>query len=150
MDGRNRQASRTLRRNKQLFRLSAWALPWKRAHQIMEATMPNIRARYVLGVAATAALAACGVKTTVQPTPASRAFDPVCVEGVTVFDDFSKVPYDYYEVAFVQSSSNGLYTGNGDALLAMRKRAGEQGANAIVVNDLAVKDSPVKDLGAAL
>ena len=116
--------------------------------------MPNIRARHALGVAATlaasAALAACGVKTTVQPTPASRAFDPVCVDGVTVFDDFSKVPYDYYEVAFVQSSSNGLYTGNGDALLAMRKRAGEQGANAIVVNDLAVKDSPVKDLGAAL
>lgn len=102
------------------------------------------------GLAAGVALAACGVKTTTTPTPASRAFDPVCVDGVTVFDDFSKVPYDYYEVAFVQSSSNSLYTGNGDALLAMRKRAGEQGANAIVVNDLAVKDSPIKNLGAAV
>lgn len=102
------------------------------------------------GLAAAVALAACGVKTTTTPTPASRSFDPVCVDGVTVFDDFSKVPYDYYEVAFVQSSSNGLYTGNGDALLAMRKRAGEQGANAIVVNDLAVKGSPIKNLGAAV
>lgn len=115
--------------------------------------MPNIRVRAfgaVTGLAAAAALAACGVKTTVQPTPASRAFDPVCVNGVTVFQDFSQVPYDYYEVAFVQSSGNGLYTGNGDALLAMRTRAGEQGANAIVVNDLAVKGSPIKNLGAAL
>jgi len=102
------------------------------------------------GLAAAVALAACGVKTTTTPTPASRAFDPVCVDGVAVFDDFSKVPYDYYEVAFVQSSSNSLYTGTGDALLAMRKRAGEQGANAIVVNDLAVKDSPIKNLGAAV
>lgn len=115
--------------------------------------MPNIRIRALGAVTAlttAAALAACGVRTTVQPTPASRAFDPVCVNGVAVFDDFAKVPYDYYEVAFVQSSGNGLYTGNGDALLAMRTRAGEQGANAIVVNDLAVNGSPIKNLGAAL
>lgn len=112
--------------------------------------MRNFRPAHALGVAAAIALTACGVKTTVQPTPASRAFDPVCVDGVTVYQDFSKVPYDYYEVAFVQSQGNSLYTGTGDALLAMRKRAAEQGANAIVVNSLAVKDSPVKDLGAAL
>lgn len=112
--------------------------------------MRIFRPAHALGVAGAIALAACGVKTTVQPTPASRAFDPVCVEGVTVYSDFSKVPYDYYEVAFVQSEGNSLYTGNGDALLAMRKRAAEQGANAIVVNSLAVKDSPVKDLGAAI
>lgn len=96
------------------------------------------------------ALGACGTRTTVQPTPANRSFDPVCVEGVAVFDDFSRVPYDYYEVAFIQSEGNSVYNGKGDALLAMRKRAGEQGGNAIVVNSLAVKANTIKLIGAAL
>ncbi len=110
------------------------------------------RTRYTLlaACAGMTALAACGTRTTVHPTPANRSFDPVCVDGVAVFDDFSKVPYDYYEVAFITSSSNGVYAGNGDALLAMRKRAGEQGGNAIVVNSLRVKATPIKILGAAV
>lgn len=112
--------------------------------------MSHIRATRIALCAAMVAFGACATRTTVKPTAASRSFDPVCVDGVAVFDDFSKVPYDYYEVAFVQSEGNSLYTGNGDALLAMRKRAGEQGANAIVVNSIAVNSSPVKDLGAAL
>lgn len=101
-------------------------------------------------VAATVAIGACGTRTTVQPTPASRSFAPVCVEGVAVFNDFTTVPYDYYEVAFIQSEGNSVYTGTGDALLAMRKRAGEQGGNAIVVNSLRTQAGPVKLLGAAL
>lgn len=107
-------------------------------------------ARPLLTGAAVVALGACATHTTVQPTAANRSFDPVCADGVTVFDDFSKVPYNYYEVAFVQSAGNGVYTGNGDALLAMRKAAGEQGANAIVVNSLGVQAGPVKVLGAAV
>lgn len=95
-------------------------------------------------------LGACATRTTVTPTAASRRFDPVCVEGVAAFDDFSKVPYDYYEVAFVQAEGNSVYTGQGDILLAMRKRAGEQGGNAIVVNSLKATGAPVKVLGAVL
>lgn len=95
-------------------------------------------------------LGACATRTTVTPTAATRSFDPVCVAGVAVFDDFSKVPYDYYEVAFIQSESNSVYTGQGDALLAMRKRAGEQGGNAIIVNSLNATGAPVKVLGAVL
>lgn len=112
--------------------------------------MLNNRIARVLGCVAAVSVGACTTHTTVQPTRASRAFDPVCVDGVAVFDDFSKVPYNYREVAFVQSNGNSVYTGNGDALLAMRKAAGEQGANAIVVNSISVKAGPVKNLGAAL
>lgn len=112
--------------------------------------MANVRSPRFTACAAVIALGACGTRTTVQPTPASRSFDPVCVEGVAVFNDFSRVPYDYYEVAFIQSEGNSVYNGQGDALLAMRKRAGEQGGNAIVVNSLKVKASPIKVLGAAL
>lgn len=96
-------------------------------------------------------LSACGrTRTTVQPTPANRSFDPVCVNGVAVFSEFSRVPYDYYEVAFITSQGNSVYTDNSDALNALRKRAGEQGGNAIVVNSLRVKGSAIKTIGAAL
>lgn len=112
--------------------------------------MINTRYIRLLGIAGAITLGACGTRTTVQPTPANRSFDPVCVEGVAVFDDFGRVPYDYYEVAFIQSEGNSVYNGAGDALLAMRKRAGEQGGNAIVVNSLAVKANTVKVIGAVL
>ncbi len=112
--------------------------------------MANTRYTRLLACAGAVALGACGTRTTVQPTPASRSFAPVCLEGVAVFDDFSRVPYDYYEVAFIQSEGNSVYNGKGDALIAMRKRGGEQGGNAIVVNSLGVKSNPVKVLGAVL
>lgn len=111
--------------------------------------MANAFSIRVVACAAALTLGACATHTTVQPTAANRSFDPVCVEGVTVFQDFSTVPYNYYEVAYVQSEGNSVYNGRGDALIAIRKRAGEQGGNAIVVNSLKVKDSPIKILGAA-
>jgi hypothetical protein len=103
-----------------------------------------------MACAAAVAVGACGTRTTVQPTPATRAFDPVCLEGVAVYDDFSKVPYDYYEVAFIQSEGNSVYTSDSDARNAMRTRAGEQGGNAVVINSIQVKDSPAKIIGAAV
>ncbi len=112
--------------------------------------MTNTRYTRLIACAAAIALGACGTRTTVQPTPANRSFDPVCVNGVAVFDDFSRVPYDYYEVAFITSEGNSVYSGKGDALIAMRTRAGQQGGNAIVVNSLRVKASPIKVIGAAL
>lgn len=112
--------------------------------------MVNTRYARLIACACATALGACGTRTTVQPTPANRSFDPVCVNGVAQFDNFSRVPYDYYEVAFISSQGNSVYNGKGDALLAMRKRAGEQGGNAIVVNSLRVKASPMKVIGAAL
>ncbi|MGI9090118.1 MAG: hypothetical protein ACR2GG_03315 [Gemmatimonadaceae bacterium] len=112
--------------------------------------MANTRYTRLIACAGAITLGACGTRTTVQPTPANRSFDPVCVDGVAVFDDFSRVPYDYYEVAFISSQGNSVYNGKGDALLAMRKRGGEQGGNAIVVNSLRVKAGTIKVIGAAL
>jgi len=111
-----------------------------------------IRSRFyapalVLGTLLTGA---CATRTTTHPTSNSRSYSPVCDEGVAVYDDFSTVPYDYYEVAFITAEQNAVYASKNDMVAAMRKRAGEQGGNAIVVNSVANSKSTVKILGEAL
>jgi hypothetical protein len=95
-------------------------------------------------------LSACATRTNVQPTASSRSFSPVCSEGVAVYDDFTSVPFDYYEVAYITAEQNSVYTDKGQMVTAMRKRAGEQGGNALVVNSVSNSKSSVKLLGAAL
>jgi len=102
----------------------------------------------VLGGAAL--MGACATRSTVQPTAASRSFSPVCVEGVAVYDDFTSVPSDYYEVAYITAEQNAVYTDKGQMVTVMRKRAGEQGGNAVVVNSVSNTKNGVKLLGAAL
>lgn len=94
--------------------------------------------------------AACGTRTMVQPTAASRSFDPTCAAGVAVYQSFNEVPYDYYEVAFITTEQNAVYTSSSDAVKAMQARAGEQGGNGVVVNSLGASKATVKRLGAAL
>jgi hypothetical protein len=95
-------------------------------------------------------MAACGTRTQTFPTTLSRSFDPVCDEGVAVFNDFSEVPYDYYEVAFITSEQNAVYTDKGQMVTAMRKRAGEQGGNGLVVASSGNTKTGIKILGGAL
>jgi hypothetical protein len=111
---------------------------------------PSQLSRSVLLIGATTLVSACATRTTVQPTSASRSFSPVCAEGVATFDDFSSVPSDYYEVAYVQAEQNAVYTDKGKMVTEMRKRAGEQGGNALVVNSVTNTKVGVKVLGAAL
>lgn len=96
------------------------------------------------------ALTACGTRTQTYPTALSRSFDPVCAEGVAVFDDFTNVPYDYYEVAFITGEQNAVYTDKGQMVSVMRKRAGEQGGNALVVASTGNTKTGIKLLGASL
>lgn len=110
-----------------------------------------MRRVYMAAVAALlAGTAACATRTTVQPTAASRSYDPVCQQGVAVYDNFGEVPYDYYEVAYITSEQNAVYTDKAAAVQAMQKRAGEQGGNGLVVNQLGSTKATVKLLGAAL
>lgn len=95
-------------------------------------------------------LGACATRTTVQPTASSRSYSPVCAEGVATYDDFTSVPADYYEVAYITSEQNSVYTDKSKMMSEMRKRAGEQGGNALVVNSVTSARQGVKLLGAAL
>lgn len=95
-------------------------------------------------------MSGCATRTHVDPTAASRSFDPVCIDGVATYNDFSSVPYDYYEVAYITAEQNAVYTDKGEMVKEMRKRAGEQGGNALVVNSVKATKTGVKLLGAAL
>jgi len=100
--------------------------------------------------AAAMLLGGCHTRTHVEPTVASRSFSPTCTEGVVVYDDFTTVPYDYYEVAFITAEQNAVYTDKAQMVEAMKKRAAEQGGNALVVNSVSNTKSGIKLLGAAL
>lgn len=95
-------------------------------------------------------IGACATRTTTRPTAATRSYAPVCAEGVAVYNDVSTVPYDYYEVAFITAEQNPVYTDTSQMTMAMRKRAGEQGGNGLVINSISTTKATVKLLGAAL
>lgn len=107
--------------------------------------------RYSLLIIPTVLLsAACATRTTTQATPAARAFAPVCDEGVAVYDDFASVPYDYREVAFISAEQNPVYTDKDQMVAMMRKRAGEQGGNGVVINSIQTDKATVKLIGEAI
>lgn len=93
---------------------------------------------------------ACATRTTTNVAPIRRGYSPVCLEGVAVFNDFSSVPYDYREVAYITAEQNPVYTDSTQMVNAMRKRAGEQGGNALVLNSIHNDKSTVKLIGEAL
>jgi hypothetical protein len=67
-----------------------------------------------------------------------------------VFPSTDKVPYDYYEVAFITAEGNSVYSGNGDLLKSVRNQAAGLGANGVVVDSLGATHATVKILGAAV
>lgn len=93
---------------------------------------------------------ACGTRTKVNPTVNARSYAAVCSDGVAVYDDFTTVPYDYYEVAFISAEQNSVYTSKDQMVAAMRKQAGEAGGNGLVVNSIRSSKVTVKVLGEAL
>lgn len=95
-------------------------------------------------------VAACATKTKTLPTSSARAYDPVCTEGVAVYNDFDAVPYDYREVAFIMSDQSSVYSDKDKMIADMRKQAGDQGGNGLVINSIHSDKSTVKIIGEAL
>ena len=106
------------------------------------------------GIALASALAigsACaGVKkTTTDINPAmSRA--PTCANAIAVYNARSDVPYDYYELAWIEASGNSVWTTDNQLQTQIRNGAAKVGANAIIVNPVEQSKSGVKVLGEAI
>jgi len=106
------------------------------------------------GIALASALAlgsACaGVKkTTTDINPAmSRA--PTCANAIAVYNSRAEVPYDYYELAWVQASGNSVWTTDNQLQTQIRNGAAKVGANAVIVNPVEQSKSTVKVLGEAV
>lgn len=95
------------------------------------------------------ALAGCGgIK--VQNTVPQHKFPATCVSAINLYDSFSKVPNNYYEVALITAEGNSVWTDDDDMVRRMKERAASVGANGMVVDAIKTSATTVQIIGAAL
>ena len=106
------------------------------------------------GIALVCALAvgsACaGVKKTTTDINPSMSRAPTCAAAIAVYNSRADVPYDYYELAWIQAEGNSVWTTDNQLQTQIRNGAAKVGANAVIVNPVQQSKSTVKVLGEAL
>ena len=106
------------------------------------------------GLALASALAigsACaGVKKTTTDINPSMNRAPTCAAAIAVYNSRAEVPYDYYELAWIQAEGNSVWTTDNQLQTQIRNGAAKVGANAVVVNPVTQSKSTVKVLGEAI
>jgi hypothetical protein len=106
------------------------------------------------GIALVCALAvgsACaGVKKTTTDLNPSVSRPATCAAAIAVYNSRADVPYDYYELAWIQASGNSVWTTNNQLQTQIRNGAAKVGANAVIVNPVVQSKSTVKILGEAV
>jgi hypothetical protein len=107
-------------------------------------------ARVMSAIIVACALGACAAHAHVVARNPALTLAPTCSDAVAAYGSRDKVPYDYYEVAFITGEGNSVYTGNGDVLKSVRKQAASLGANGVVIDSMRVSRATVKILGAAV
>jgi hypothetical protein len=106
------------------------------------------------GIALACALAigsACaGVKKTTTAINPSVNRPSTCANAIAVYNSRADVPYDYYELAWIQASGNSVWTTDNQLQTQIRNGAAKVGANAVIVNPVTQSKSTVKILGEAI
>ena len=110
-----------------------------------------IRKNTLKGIALAFALAvgsACaGVKKTTTAVNPSVNRPATCAAAIAVYNSRADVPYDYYELAWIQASGNSVWTTDNQLQTQIRNGAAKVGANAVIVNPITQSKSTVKILG---
>ncbi len=112
-------------------------------------TVSAARRRMALGLAAVA-LAACGIKTKATAVNEPISLRAVCADAVEIFDRADMIGADYREVALLESTGNVVWTTDAELKKSMQKKAGELGANGIIVDAMYNTKNTLKLMGAAL
>ena len=100
---------------------------------------------------ALAVAAACsGVKKTTTDINPRMSRAPTCAAAIAVYNSRADVPYDYYELAWIEASGNSVWTTDNQLQTQIRNGAAKVGANAVVVNPVTQSKSTVKILGEAI
>jgi len=95
--------------------------------------------------------AACaGVKKTTTDLNPGMSRAPTCAAAIAVYNSRADVPYDYYELAWIEASGNSVWTTDNQLQTQIRNGAGKVGANAIIVNPVEQSKATVKVLGEAV
>ena len=113
-----------------------------------------IRATAIKGIALACALAvgaACaGVKKTTTDINPSMSRAPTCANAIAVYNARADVPYDYYELAWIEAEGNSVWTTDNQLQTQIRNGAAKVGANAVIVNPVQQSKTTVKVLGEAV
>jgi hypothetical protein len=106
------------------------------------------------GIALACALAigsACaGVKKTTTDLNPSVNRPSTCANAIAVYNSRADVPYDYYELAWIEASGNSVWTTDNQLQTQIRNGAAKVGANAVIINPVTQSKSTVKILGEAI
>lgn len=95
--------------------------------------------------------AACaGVKKTTTDINPSMSRAPTCAAAIAVYNSRADVPYDYYELAWIEAEGNSVWTTDNQLQVQIRNGAAKVGSNAVIVNPVEQSKSTVKVLGEAL
>ena len=101
-------------------------------------------------VIAALAASACGVRTTTTDVNPQMSRAPTCDEAIEVYKSRAEVPYDYYELAWINAEGNSVWTTEGQIVGQIKKKAAENGANGVIVNDFTESNATTKVIGAAV
>jgi len=103
-----------------------------------------------LACALAAAAACAGVKKTTTDINPSMSRAPTCAAAIAVYNSRSDVPYDYYELAWIEASGNSVWTTDNQLQTQVRNGAAKVGANAVIINPVEQSKTAVKVLGEAI
>ena len=113
-----------------------------------------IRANTIKGITLACAVAvgaACaGVRKTTTDINPSMNRAPTCSQAIAVYHSRADVPYDYYELAWIEAEGNSVWTTDNQLQTQIRNGAAKVGANAVIINPVTQSKSTVKVLGEAL
>ena len=95
--------------------------------------------------------AACaGVRKTTTDVNPSVQRSPTCAAAIAVYNSRSEVPYDYYELAWIEAEGNSVWTTDNQLQTQIRNGAAKVGANAVIVNPVEQSKTAIKVLGEAI
>lgn len=103
-----------------------------------------------LGAALAVSAACAGVKKTTTDINPAMERAPTCAAAIAVFNSRAEVPYDYYELAWIEASGNSVWTTDNQLQTQIRNGAAKVGANAVIINPVEQSKSGVKVLGEAI
>jgi hypothetical protein len=113
--------------------------------------IPNNTFKGLALASALAVSAACtGIKKTTTDVNPTMNRAPTCAAAIAVYNSRADVPYDYYELAWIEATGNSVWTTDNQLQTQIRNGAAKVGANAIIVNPVEQAKSAVKVLGEAL
>jgi hypothetical protein len=107
----------------------------------------NIAKGITLAFALAVGSACAGIrkKTTDVNPSVNRA--PTCAAAIAVYNSRADVPYDYYELAWIEAQGNSVWTTDNQLQQQIRNGAAKVGANAVIVNPVQQNKTTVKVLG---